>query len=130
MFYHFLINIHSNTLRIFIIIGFTFLAAQLFAQSTEQIVVERKINLSIQSKSNSISPNFTFAFDKQPAANINRFNEWNRTNYILLSNIKTQPLQNLLQPNLILPAYTQGKFCDFEDYINRNNKMRIDFGVQ
>ena len=29
-----------------------------------------------------------------------------------------------------LPAYTQGLFCDFEDHINRNRKLRIDFGVK
>ncbi len=29
-----------------------------------------------------------------------------------------------------LPPYTQGKFCDFEDYLNRNRKLRIDFSVK
>jgi hypothetical protein len=29
-----------------------------------------------------------------------------------------------------LPTYTQGLFCDFEDHINRNRKLRIDFGVK
>ncbi len=29
-----------------------------------------------------------------------------------------------------LPVYTQGLFCDFEDHINRNRKLRIDFGVK
>jgi len=31
---------------------------------------------------------------------------------------------------IILPAYTQGLFCDFEDHLNRNRKLRIDFGVK
>ncbi|MFI5170791.1 MAG: hypothetical protein ACHQFW_00285 [Chitinophagales bacterium] len=29
-----------------------------------------------------------------------------------------------------LPSYTQGPFCDFEDHINRNRKLRIDFSVR
>jgi hypothetical protein len=31
---------------------------------------------------------------------------------------------------ITLPPYTQGKFCDFEDYINRKRKLRIDFSVK
>lgn len=29
-----------------------------------------------------------------------------------------------------LPAYVQGKFCDFEDAINKGNPFRIDFSVK
>ncbi|MBC8173975.1 MAG: hypothetical protein H7X71_08720 [Chitinophagales bacterium] len=35
----------------------------------------------------------------------------------------------LTASKVYLPAYEQGKFCDFEDYINRNRKFRIDFGT-
>lgn len=29
-----------------------------------------------------------------------------------------------------LPAYTQGLFCDLEDAMNRNRRLRIDLGVK
>ena len=29
-----------------------------------------------------------------------------------------------------LPAYVQGKFCDFEDAINKGNPFRVDFSVK
>ncbi len=28
-----------------------------------------------------------------------------------------------------IPPISEGKFCNFEDYINRNGKLRIDFGT-
>ena len=30
----------------------------------------------------------------------------------------------------ISPDYVQGKFCDFEDWMNRKNKLRINFGSE
>lgn len=29
-----------------------------------------------------------------------------------------------------LPGYTQGLFCDLEDAMNRNRRLRIDLGVK
>ncbi len=28
-----------------------------------------------------------------------------------------------------IPKFTEGKFCNFEDNINRNRKLRVDFGT-
>lgn len=33
------------------------------------------------------------------------------------------------QNKIYLPAYVEGAFCNFEDYINKNRKLRIDFGT-
>lgn len=43
----------------------------------------------------------------------------------------TEPLSYPALPvTLTLPAYTQGAFCDLEDAINRNRKLRIDLNVK
>ncbi|HNE44718.1 MAG TPA: hypothetical protein PKK72_11370 [Chitinophagales bacterium] len=38
--------------------------------------------------------------------------------------------QKLAVPELSLPAYTQGVFCNFEDRINKKTPLRIDFSVK
>ncbi|MFN0275472.1 MAG: hypothetical protein ACKVPJ_06995 [Chitinophagales bacterium] len=46
--------------------------------------------------------------------------------------IKTNPYnsQPIFSNPLYTPEYVQGAFCDFEDYINKNRKLRINFGVE
>ncbi|MFN3939453.1 MAG: hypothetical protein ACK4IY_02625 [Chitinophagales bacterium] len=37
--------------------------------------------------------------------------------------------QKPVSPNLHLPAYTIGLFCKFENQINRNRKLQLNFGT-
>jgi hypothetical protein len=32
--------------------------------------------------------------------------------------------------DIYVPKHIQGKFCDFEDYINKNRKLRINLGYE
>lgn len=100
------------------------------AQVQQNDIDGREINVSIQTSANTISPIFSFEFEKVG-------NEL-PTRARLFSFLPERPFQPFpfsgIKPKpatiIYVPEYTQGKFCDFEDYINRKNKIRIDFSVK
>ena len=49
-------------------------------------------------------------------------------NHFELASTGFQPYYNSYL--LYLPPYSQGPICNFEDYINRKRKFRIDFSVK
>lgn len=109
-----------------ILIGFTNWTLNGQNIDKQSLAFNHQINLSIQIAQNTINPIFEFDF---PPVWKPTFTVFNYLSYAPFD-IAALLTDTHHPPNLILPDYTQGKFCDFEDYINRKRKMRIDFSVK
>lgn len=80
-------------------------------------------NFSNPFESQSENPAFTKTTLKNQYAAI----EETQINPILNSHFK---FSHTKQPEIFLPQYIQGAFCNFEDYLNKNRKLQINFGVE
>lgn len=88
---------------------------------------ERDIDLSIASSQNNIAPKITLEYVSLDVTKLPfLIAPHSYIAYTTESHFIPAPVPIVVK----VPEYTQGKFCDFEDRINRNRKLRIDFSLR
>jgi len=88
---------------------------------------ERDIDLSIASSSNNIAPKITLEYVSLDVTKLPfLIAPHSYIAYTSEAHFIPAPVAVVCK----VPEYTQGKFCDFEDRINRNRKLRIDFSLR
>lgn len=108
------------------IVGFVICCFVTVSNGNAQLVTEKEfpssINFNVHTKivNLTIVPSSTYA-----AKNENRYTYYQ----ILHSGILHRDIA-AYNYSLTLPAYMQGKFCDFEDAINKGKSFRIDFSLR
>ncbi len=89
--------------------------------------IERDIDLSIASSGNNIAPKITLEYVSLDVTKLPfSLAPHSYIAYSTLEHFMPAPVAVVC----MVPEYTQGKFCDFEDRINRNRKLRIDFSLR
>ena len=107
-------------------LGLFFMILVVIKQSDAQFVVNKVIPPSIELKTNVEVVNLnitTNSNNNEQNTDVLNQRKW------LSSAILHRELNNYYH-TVTLPAYVQGKFCDFEDAINKGNPFRIDFSVK
>lgn len=108
------------------IIGLIFSLLIVVQQSNAQFVADKDIPSSLELNVNVEVVNLTISTKTdytEQKSELAKQREWLNA-AILHREINTYYY------SLTLPAYVQGKFCDFEDAINKGNPFRVDFSVK
>ena len=107
-------------------IGLFFVMLVVVKQSNAQFVADKAIPSNLELNTNVEVVNLTITTKTdymERNSNLLKQRKWLNSGIVHIE-------INAYYYSLTLPAYVQGKFCDFEDAINKGNPFRVDFSVK